>query len=148
MRLTFPRVPRLPDWPRWAVAVTAGWLGLVWLAQRLVPHAVVCMFRRLTGMPCPSCGLTRGVMAVARGDLARGLAFNPLLLTALFLFLAATALRLVAGRAPRLGLTPRERRVAFAFALLLLAANWVYVLRTDREAPPEGRARVEERQKP
>ncbi len=30
--------------------------------------AVPCLFRNLTGIPCPFCGLTRGLYAMAAGD--------------------------------------------------------------------------------
>ena len=29
---------------------------------------VVCLFRRLTGRPCPACGVTRASVALLRGD--------------------------------------------------------------------------------
>jgi hypothetical protein len=132
VRLTLERVPRLPSWPRWAVAVTVAWLGLVWLGARYAPHAVTCPFRSLTGHPCPSCGLTRGFTAIAHGDLARGLAHNPLVLGVMLLLLAALGLRLVLGRVPRLRATRRERRISLAVFLLLIAFNWVYVLKVDR----------------
>src|SRR3954466_10731300 len=37
-----------------------------------------CLIRRLTGRPCLSCGLTRGVAYVARGNLRDALRANPL----------------------------------------------------------------------
>jgi hypothetical protein len=36
-----------------------------------------CPLRTLTGVPCPFCGMTRGVTAAAHGDLARALTLNP-----------------------------------------------------------------------
>jgi len=129
--LRFDRVPRLPPWPRWAIALTVLWLLLVGLAQRLAPGAVLCTFKRLTGVPCAGCGLTRGVTAIAKGDVARGLAYNPLLLTALLLFLLLAALRLVAGLSPRVRLT----RAWLLVAILLLAANWAYVIHREMGEP-------------
>lgn len=38
----------------------------------------VCLIRRLTGRPCLSCGLTRGVAYLARGNLRDALRANPL----------------------------------------------------------------------
>jgi len=38
----------------------------------------ICFLRRVTGLPCPGCGLTRGFTALARGDLARALKEHPL----------------------------------------------------------------------
>jgi hypothetical protein len=128
MRLELARAPRLPAWPAWAVGVTALWLALVGVLHYLEPAAPLCGFKRLTGVPCPGCGLTRGVTALAKGEVAHGLAFNPLLLTALLLFLLLLGVRLLLGRAPRLGLAPRERRLALLGGALLLVANWAYLV--------------------
>ena len=36
------------------------------------------MFRSITGVPCPSCGMTRSVTTLARGNIANALWWNPL----------------------------------------------------------------------
>ncbi|MFM8304409.1 MAG: DUF2752 domain-containing protein [Actinomycetota bacterium] len=36
-----------------------------------------CPLRTLTGIPCPLCGSTRGVIAAVHGDLGRALTLNP-----------------------------------------------------------------------
>jgi hypothetical protein len=36
-----------------------------------------CPLRALTGLPCPLCGSTRGVLAAVHGDLGRALSLNP-----------------------------------------------------------------------
>jgi hypothetical protein len=38
----------------------------------------VCMFKSLTGLPCPSCGSTRSVTAIAHFDFFEALWWNPL----------------------------------------------------------------------
>ncbi|MDZ8239071.1 MAG: DUF2752 domain-containing protein [Nostoc sp. ChiQUE01a] len=43
---------------------------------------LVCPIRHLTGIPCPTCGMTRSFIAIAQGNLAQALAenlFGPLL---------------------------------------------------------------------
>ncbi len=37
----------------------------------------VCWFRNMTGMNCPGCGLTRGFVAIAEGNLKAAWDFNP-----------------------------------------------------------------------
>jgi hypothetical protein len=51
------------------------------LAARFIPFdrlPIVCAFLLLTGYPCPSCGMTRSVMALARLDFHRAMEMNPL----------------------------------------------------------------------
>ncbi|HYU20881.1 MAG TPA: DUF2752 domain-containing protein [Chloroflexota bacterium] len=64
---------------------TPGWLALgALIAAASVPPAwvqagpVLSPFRLSTGLPDPSCGLTRSVVALAHGDLAGSLFFHPL----------------------------------------------------------------------
>ncbi len=37
-----------------------------------------CMSRRVLGISCPGCGLTRSFVAIARGNLQGALAYNPM----------------------------------------------------------------------
>lgn len=37
----------------------------------------LCPLRRATGVPCPFCGMTTGVLALARGDAVAAVAANP-----------------------------------------------------------------------
>jgi hypothetical protein len=38
----------------------------------------ICMLRRLTGMPCPTCGVTRSLRALGQGEAAAAVRFHPL----------------------------------------------------------------------
>jgi hypothetical protein len=42
------------------------------------PALHLCGFRWLTGRPCPLCGLTRAMFALAKGHWSEALAFNAL----------------------------------------------------------------------
>ncbi len=46
------------------------------LAGRSLPE--LCSFKRVTGIPCPGCGLSRSWVAALRGDLGASIAFHPL----------------------------------------------------------------------
>ena len=58
-------------------------LGYVWLFityARSVTHEDVlgiCLFKQITGIPCPSCGSTRSVLSLLHGDLTGALIWNP-----------------------------------------------------------------------
>ena len=62
------------------VVVLVGWL-VAWCYE---PYAwdgpVLCLWRRVFGIQCPSCGLTRAVCSLAHGHVAAAVAFNPLVL--------------------------------------------------------------------
>ena len=74
------------------IGVAAAFLAPV----ELVEHGpMLCPFRRATGQPCPSCGLTRSWTAVAHGRLRDGFGFHPLGPPA---FAVAAALSLVPTR--------------------------------------------------
>ena len=80
-----------------------------------------CFFHDYTGMPCPGCGLTRGMSALARGDLAKAVAWHPF--TPLFAFGAAlmlTATVLPLGTRTRLAdvVEAVERRTGITLILI------------------------------
>ncbi|HJW08639.1 MAG TPA: DUF2752 domain-containing protein [Holophagaceae bacterium] len=125
---------RWPDIPRWAAALAAALVSLVLagvaLEQRAGLELDTCLFHRLTGHPCPTCGSTRAVLAILSGHWQGAFQFNPLVTAALLFGSAFLALRLALGVVPRLDLTAGERQGLLATGLLALALNWAYVLRT------------------
>ena len=104
------------------------WLSLVWVTHRYSPGTTLCHFKRVSGIACPTCGLTRGVTTMLEGDVARGLGYNPLVLGAGLLFLAVLAGRLLLARVPRAELSATEKRVTWGALIVLFVANWVYVI--------------------
>lgn len=63
---------------REARMAAAGMLGVAAI-RPLVPFEFVppCPLRTVTGIPCPLCGMTRGVTALVHGDFAHALMMNP-----------------------------------------------------------------------
>ncbi len=59
-------------------------LGYIWIFLQYIPSfaqsasAEVCLIRKLSGIPCPSCGSTRSILALLNGNPAQAWAFNPL----------------------------------------------------------------------
>jgi len=76
----------------------AAMLGVAAI-RPLVPFEFVppCPLRTVTGVPCPMCGMTRGVTALVHGDFARALLMNP----ASFVAVALAVLLLVQWRTRR-----------------------------------------------
>lgn len=78
------------------------------LAARFVPFnrlPSTCVFINLTGYPCPSCGMTRSVMALVRLDFDRAVHMNPfgLVFVGIFgLWWVNSLYELAAGRRTRI----------------------------------------------
>jgi hypothetical protein len=132
LKFELVRVGRKPPWPLWAVAVVAIWaaLGLtaLGLGHWLERPVALCLFKRLTGVPCPTCGFTRGMLSLAGGHPIRAWLFNPLLFSVLGVFGAAVLLRLIFQRAVRVQLTRTQRITTWATFATLFVLNWIYVM--------------------
>jgi hypothetical protein len=58
--------------------VGAVMLGLATVRPAIpFEFAPPCPLRTVTGIPCPMCGMTRGVTALVHGDIARAVVLNP-----------------------------------------------------------------------
>lgn len=96
--------------------VGAAMLGAAAVLPALpAPDVVLCPLRRMTGVPCPFCGMTRAVTSAVHGDLAASLFFNP---GGIFLIVAAVLL-LLAWRWRRL-------TVPVWAVFLFFAVLWAY----------------------
>lgn len=65
----------------WSVSGLAGLLLAASLAAWPAPEtgdATICLFRRVTGISCPGCGLTRACAKLAKGDVAGSVHLHPL----------------------------------------------------------------------
>ncbi|CAG0988858.1 hypothetical protein PHYC_02176 [Phycisphaerales bacterium] len=109
-----------------ALVVTAALVG------RYSGHQVrVCLFNRVTGYPCATCGGTRAAAQLAHLNLPAAIAFNPLV-TVLILGLPPYIVwRSTRGRAWQ-GLSARGYRIAAWTLVVSVAANWAYVLLHER----------------
>ena len=124
--------PRRLSIPGWAVVALLLWFAGVGAFELFRPpagaDATLCMFRRATGQPCPTCGSTRAVKTLLAGDVLGAFAWNPFVMTFGILGLAWLALRLIGGRTIAFDATPARMRVVTAVFLVLLLANWAYVI--------------------
>ena len=111
-----------------AAAVSALALKPLWLA--VVPALRPCIFRSLTGVPCPTCGTTRAAAAFLDGNLMAALTANPLAAAAGLLFVVGAPLSVLWAitRWPVPVLpTPLPIWVRIG-AVVLILANWLYVI--------------------
>ena len=128
-----PLAPGEFDWERCVAAVLAGVgvLGALWLKLGLpVPG---CVFFALTGWPCLTCGGTRAVRFLLRGEFGAAFSLNPLVgvcLCALAGFWVY-AVCAVLGGARRIrfsAVSPGLRKGVLLVSGVLAGANWVYVV--------------------
>jgi hypothetical protein len=56
--------------------------GYAWLYVNAIStktaHVEVCLIKKLTNVPCPSCGSTRSMLSILNGEYWQGLKWNPL----------------------------------------------------------------------
>ncbi len=132
MKFRLVEASRRPQWPFWAILIVLLWIVLgctaVFLGEYLDRPAQLCLFKRLIGIPCPTCGATRGSLAVLQGRIIEGWLYNPLLLSVFGICLLLLAVRLCFRRKLQLQLSRVERIIAWAFLAVLFAANWLYVI--------------------
>ncbi|MBI3986291.1 MAG: DUF2752 domain-containing protein [Lentisphaerae bacterium] len=111
--------------------------GFILLAAFGLPldRVQVCATLRWTGVPCLTCGLTRGFVAMAHGQWAEAWRQCPLavlLYTGNALWLAWNLLAVATGgrlaRGDALLLTGRRRWWILATFVFAVAANWMYRL--------------------
>lgn len=117
---------------RYPVLVAVLWATLValvaWVPALSGVHT--CQFRRITGTPCATCGSTRAFHALADADPLGALALNPLM-TIVMLGLPMLVLVWMIKPASVRALADavfRHSVVSSIVFLVLLAANWAYVL--------------------
>ncbi len=108
---------------------------LVLFAARFMPvltFAPSCVFKSLTGVPCPTCGATRSVLHLVQGDFYTSLSMNPLVFLC---FVAAipvffySLITLIFG-IPRIGvvISDREKNMIRSGTVALVLANWCYLI--------------------
>ncbi|MYR04856.1 DUF2752 domain-containing protein [Gordonia sp. SID5947] len=107
-------------------AVAATGLTAFGVSIALGPGAVgrgpvLCPFLRMTGLPCPACGLTRSWVALGHGDVPSAFGFNafgPLSMLVLAVVTVAAIWALITGR-PVLGRVQRALTSPVALAVLV-----------------------------
>lgn len=62
------------------IACLAAYLWLFYASSydQLFPGFEMCVFKNATGIPCPSCGSTRAVLLLSKGDIVGAMLMNPI----------------------------------------------------------------------
>lgn len=114
-----------------SILLLAALLATAWLFSGIATPR--CLLHAATGIPCPTCGMTRATWHLLHGEIGRAFLLNPLMTAALLgaaLYVCYAAV-VVIGRLPRLrleALTKTEANLVRIAAIGLLAANWLYLI--------------------
>jgi hypothetical protein len=93
--------------------------------------SIPCLFNKVTGLPCLTCGLTRSFSLTAHGQFAAAFRMHllgPLLFVLTVGVSAYLVVSLVSGYRIRFQLSPGARRLAFFSVLGIFIACWVIKL--------------------
>jgi hypothetical protein len=115
----------------WSAVIAAGAVvGLVWLTV-LGPLPIGCLFKIVSGFPCPTCGFGRAFAALWSGDVVAAFRSNPAAPTGVLgaMVYLAYALAVILARAPRLRIevTPDPARLLRCAAVAAMATLWVWL---------------------
>ena len=103
-------------------------VGVNELVPRPEGAPALCHFRRLTGVECPTCGSTRAVRAMMRGDLLGALTANPLMTTFVVGIVLWFVVRIVAQRRVVVEASRAWHRWTVVLLLGALLVNWGWVI--------------------
>ncbi len=130
------RVFRTHERPSIDFALIYGVLAILMLAAaRLLPVielAPDCVFQTLTGLPCPTCGSTRSITFLSRGDFLSALTMNPLTAAvfgaAVFALVCRTVVLLFGLPGFRIDLSEGEKNWGRLLGVVLFFLNWLYLM--------------------
>ena len=132
MKIKLVRSSRYPNFPLFAVIIVFVWLAFVCLATyinfKLDKFVDLCLFKRMTGYPCPTCGTTRGVLSLMQGKFLEAWLFNPMVfIIALFIFFNLL-FKFIFAKKIKISFTKKEKKIAWLIAAILFFANWAYII--------------------
>lgn len=136
IRVRLERVDRAVPLPWFGALALALWVvvasaGVLLVAREgLDPSRVpaLCLFKRVTEVPCATCGGTRMAAAALQGDLPGAIRFNPFLFVALVWLTGWIALRLGFGRRVVVDAPVWARVGAWAFVVGAFVGNWAMLI--------------------
>ena len=122
-----PQSPIHVIWGAFAIIVIAA-AGFIKPYMGLLPG---CMFHRLFGIPCPTCGGTRSLAALSGFNIESSFYYNPLVMLGimtLILFSLAVLMGIILKRRVRLSFSDIEKKLIRYSILFAIIANWAFLI--------------------
>jgi len=116
-------------WLSVSIACLIG--GIVWINLSIpVPQ---CIFKSVTGIPCPTCGTTRCIIYILSGEFQKAFKINPLAYIGILFIIIYNcyALITVVFRLPRfrdITLTGHSKFAIRTLIILIFIGNWFYLI--------------------
>ena len=121
---------------QWLGCALAGFAVLAVWNPVAHPGPKCCLLRWAVGLPCPLCGMTRGMALCERGRFLEATVYNPLAVPVFLLALALCAkwaYEFAMNKSVEVVLRPAWRRGAWAAVCAVMLAGWAYLLAFRRE---------------
>jgi hypothetical protein len=113
-----------------------GWIGYHLIhTESHESSTTLCLFKNVTGIACPSCGVTRSVLTLLDGNILEAAFINPLGLLAMLLLLVIPIwimADLTLNKTSLLGVYTksegfiRKKKFVYIPAFTLIAINWIW----------------------
>lgn len=90
-----------------------------------------CIFHRLTGIPCLTCGATRSLVALSQFDIASSFLLNPILLlfaVGIMAFSLVSLYSLISKKGIAVKLNQGQKKALRIGIIGLFITNWVYLV--------------------
>jgi Protein of unknown function (DUF2752) len=111
------------------IALAVLGVGRLHQVLRLTPD---CVFKGLTGIPCPTCGSTRAVVQLSHGDFLSAFVMNPLatlcLMSAVLFFFYSLMSAVFALPRVCFFFTNKEKNIMRVGVVMLLFLQWTYLI--------------------
>jgi hypothetical protein len=111
------------------------WVGYHLLHTHSLDAGTLCAFKATTGVPCPSCGITRSMLLLLQGNVSEAIWINPLgILAGVLLILIPIWIVLDFFRNRTTLLTfytrseeiIRTQKIIYIPLIVLVALNWIW----------------------
>lgn len=124
----------------YSILLIASSTGFIWLCYSISKNwaksnmTEVCLIKHFTNIPCPSCGATRSVLSLIKGDFLTALAINPIgYIIAVIMLITPIwiSVDLLTGNQTLFisyqKMEARLRKPKYAFPLILIMiVNWIW----------------------